>query len=271
MYCRSCQPIALEKNPDAVRSRKRLKKPTPWLISGFAFCGHAMSSSTCRRCASVARDERLARSACRHSVSSQASPPRIAMLRVVARVLRRRAVKSMYSGTPASVALPERSSRGMMLSASMRTVRHSCGGEELRRVRGSRRRRSASLRARACADCACCARASAAARRSARAPSSAARRVTAFAGLGSRRARRRVATSSLSSLIVPPPCAAARCSRSCATTSARIVHVGFLSACETNGPPSATNRFFTSCAWQLRVHAPTSSDRCPCARRRARG
>ena len=33
--------------------------------------------------------------------------------------------------------------------------------------------------------------------------------------------------------------------------SARIVHVGFLSACDTNGPPSATNRFFTSCAWQL--------------------
>ena len=33
--------------------------------------------------------------------------------------------------------------------------------------------------------------------------------------------------------------------------SARIVQVGFLSACETNGPPSATNRFLTSCAWQF--------------------
>src|SRR5262249_52692400 len=33
--------------------------------------------------------------------------------------------------------------------------------------------------------------------------------------------------------------------------SARIVHVGFLSACETNGAPSATNRFLTSCAWQF--------------------
>jgi hypothetical protein len=31
--------------------------------------------------------------------------------------------------------------------------------------------------------------------------------------------------------------------------SARIVHVAFLSACETNGPPSQTNTFFASCAW----------------------
>src|SRR2546427_3378256 len=34
--------------------------------------------------------------------------------------------------------------------------------------------------------------------------------------------------------------------------SARIVHVGFLSACDTNGPPSVTNRFLTSCAWHQR-------------------
>ena len=33
--------------------------------------------------------------------------------------------------------------------------------------------------------------------------------------------------------------------------SARIDHVQFLSAFDTNGPPSATKRFFTSCAWQL--------------------
>src|SRR5439155_20529287 len=32
--------------------------------------------------------------------------------------------------------------------------------------------------------------------------------------------------------------------------SARSVHVTFLSAFETNGPPSAMNRFLTSCAWQ---------------------
>src|SRR6185437_10120642 len=31
--------------------------------------------------------------------------------------------------------------------------------------------------------------------------------------------------------------------------SARMVHVGFLSACDTKGPPSTTKRFFTSCAW----------------------
>jgi hypothetical protein len=34
-------------------------------------------------------------------------------------------VKSMNSGTPASVALPERSSRGMTMSARTRTVRYS--------------------------------------------------------------------------------------------------------------------------------------------------
>ena len=33
--------------------------------------------------------------------------------------------------------------------------------------------------------------------------------------------------------------------------SARIVQVQFLCALETNGPASATNRFFTSCAWQF--------------------
>ena len=37
--------------------------------------------------------------------------------------------------------------------------------------------------------------------------------------------------------------------------SARIVQVGFLSACVTNGPPSATNRFLQSCAWQFRLSA----------------
>src|SRR6185503_14989383 len=33
--------------------------------------------------------------------------------------------------------------------------------------------------------------------------------------------------------------------------SAMIVQVGFLSACEVKGAPSVTNRFFTSCVWQL--------------------
>ena len=36
-------------------------------------------------------------------------------------------MKSMNSGTPASVALPDRSSFGMMMSTSMRTVAYSCG------------------------------------------------------------------------------------------------------------------------------------------------
>ena len=37
--------------------------------------------------------------------------------------------------------------------------------------------------------------------------------------------------------------------------SAMIVHVRFLLACETNGPPSQTNTFFASCAWQFRLSA----------------
>src|SRR5690606_27089906 len=36
---------------------------------------------------------------------------------------------------------------------------------------------------------------------------------------------------------------------------AMMVHVRFLSACETNGAASATNRFFTSCAWQCALSA----------------
>src|SRR5206468_12997584 len=35
--------------------------------------------------------------------------------------------------------------------------------------------------------------------------------------------------------------------------SARIVQVGFLSACDTNGPPSVTNRFLQSWAWHQRL------------------
>src|SRR5207249_8930067 len=31
-----------------------------------------------------------------------------------------------------------------------------------------------------------------------------------------------------------------------------MVHVGFLSACDTNGPPSVANRFLQSCAWHQR-------------------
>src|SRR5690349_1686193 len=37
MYFRSSTPILLDQKPDAVRSRKLLKKATPWLNSGFAF------------------------------------------------------------------------------------------------------------------------------------------------------------------------------------------------------------------------------------------
>ena len=41
----------------------------------------------------------------------------------------------MNAGTPASVALPDRSSRGMIRSTSTRTVAYSCGVKKLRLVR----------------------------------------------------------------------------------------------------------------------------------------
>src|SRR5688500_1458180 len=44
LYFRSCTPIALDQNPDAVKSRNELKNATPLLCSGFAFFGQAMSS-----------------------------------------------------------------------------------------------------------------------------------------------------------------------------------------------------------------------------------
>src|SRR6266487_6505860 len=53
MYRRSCTPLRLEKNPDAVRSRNRLKNATPAASSGFALAGQAMSSSTAVRSPAV--------------------------------------------------------------------------------------------------------------------------------------------------------------------------------------------------------------------------
>ena len=94
-----------------------------------SFClGYAMSSSTALRSASVASTKRRPSKRRAHSRSSQASPPRIWTL------LRSRwdgsasgssITKSMNSGTRASVALPERASRGITMSASSRTVAHS--------------------------------------------------------------------------------------------------------------------------------------------------
>src|SRR5205814_2043095 len=69
-YCRSFQPMADEKNPAAVMSRNRLKNVTPADISGRAFRGKAMSSSTCRRSASVASMNVFPLNRRRHSLSS---------------------------------------------------------------------------------------------------------------------------------------------------------------------------------------------------------
>src|SRR5256886_12467999 len=121
-YLRSCTPMRLEKNPDAVRSRNRLKKATPAACSGFALAGQAMSSSTPVRSAAAQATKVLPyRSS--HSRSSQASPPRTGVCRSGSSP----SMKSMNSGTPASVALPERSSLGRIRPPSTRTVPHSCG------------------------------------------------------------------------------------------------------------------------------------------------
>src|SRR2546422_591419 len=112
--------MRLEKNPDAVRSRNRLKKATPAACSGFALAGQAMSSSTPVRSAAAQATKVLPyRSS--HSWSSQASPPRTGVCRSGSSP----SMKSMNSGTAASVALPERSSLGMIRSTSTRTVSHS--------------------------------------------------------------------------------------------------------------------------------------------------
>ena len=79
-----------------------------------------MSSSTAVRSAS-AQSRNVLSKRFWHSTSSHASPPRIATCRAGWSII----MKSMNSGTPASVALPDRSSFGMMMSASMRTSLNS--------------------------------------------------------------------------------------------------------------------------------------------------
>ena len=110
----------LVKNPLAVRSRKLLKKATPCASPEVAFCGQAMASSTSVRCAAVHARKSFS-NRLTHSRSSQASPPRIAVCRAGWSTI----MKSMNCGTPASVALPERSSFGMMRSTSTLTVAYS--------------------------------------------------------------------------------------------------------------------------------------------------
>ena len=96
-----------------------------------SFCfGYAMSSSTALRSASLASTNRRPSKRRAHSRSSQARPPRIWTLfrsRCDGSASGSSMTKSMNSGTWASVALPERSSRGITMSTSTRTVAHSCG------------------------------------------------------------------------------------------------------------------------------------------------
>src|SRR5258706_4198306 len=86
-----------------------------------------MASSTALRSASVA-SRKLLPERSTHSRSSQARPPRIRVWffsRWGASASGSFMMKSMNSGTRASVALPDRASRGSTMSASSRTVAHS--------------------------------------------------------------------------------------------------------------------------------------------------
>src|SRR6266542_2688025 len=151
-----------------------------------------------------------------HSLSSHASPPRIGTWPSG----RSLSMKSMNSGTPASVALPERSSRGITRSTSIRTVSHSWGvknvgayGEE-----GGGLQRSARQ---PCRPCRLCGRPLK--RRRHRGHGHRAYRFAPFHKL--------LAFSCVAMY------------SDVRHDSAMIVQVGFLSACDVNGAPSATKRF----------------------------
>ena len=61
-----------------VRSRRLLRKATPWLISGLARSGQAISSSI-RLCSPAVHSTKGFLNCFWHSTSNQASPPRIAV------------------------------------------------------------------------------------------------------------------------------------------------------------------------------------------------
>ena len=131
------------------------------------------------------------------------------------------------------MALPERSSAGITMSASSADRRPFCGREELRGVRACRRglrRLLRDLRLR---------REQALGRR-ARIPATRSRRRAAAA---------RAASRSPISLTGSPSCARPRCARPCASRARGSSRCSSCAALLTNGPPSATNTFFASCAW----------------------
>ena len=176
----------------------------------------------------------------------------------------------MYSGTPASVALPERSSRGMMSSASTPTVRHSAAVKNARlrrRLRGSAwtlgrsfmSLRSLALRRRALLR-PCRARAERAGDRhdaehlERGAPADwrgCGVRDAACGSFASGSAALLSDVSSSSSLIAPPPCAAARCSRSCATRARGSSTSGSCPPARRTGRRRRRTGSCTSCAWQF--------------------
>ena len=112
----------------------------------------ASTATRCRRAPRSARASAQLRNVLSkrfwHSTSSHASPPRIATCRAGWSII----MKSMNSGTPASVALPDRSSFGMMMSASTRTSLNSVAVKNF----GTNGFAVAAARA-ACADAAACA------------------------------------------------------------------------------------------------------------------
>src|SRR5256714_4599273 len=102
MYWRSFTPMALDQNPVDVRSRKRLKKVTPSVMAAGARAGQAISLRIASRwdCAASAKPLLNLELDC---ASIHARPDRIHVWLFGRSVI----VKSMNSGTPASLALPD--------------------------------------------------------------------------------------------------------------------------------------------------------------------
>ena len=143
-------------------------------------------------------------------------------------------MKSMNCGTPASVALPDRSSRGMIRSTSTVTVAYSCAVKNFG-LNGVARFAACARAASACSR-ACCASAGV---------------QTSAAANGADVTMRSAARRVIGAIRAFLDCAAARCARTCASPARGSSRCNSCARCETNGPPSATNRFFTSCAWQF--------------------
>ena len=150
-------------------------------------------------------------------------------------------MKSMNSGTPASVALPERSSFGMMMSTSTRTVAYSCAVKNFGL-------KAAAVRAAACARL-----------RVLVPPARLRPRVQAKpAATGADADAAAAASRRLIVVITASPSSAPRrCTRLVRIASARIVHVQFLSALRDERPAVGDEQVLHVVRLAVRCSAPT--------------